>query len=89
MNDKTIEWLLQGDAWIEYRTRVDLLDQAETDPQVSRARKAMLADLKIKSLLTELKDWPGTVLNSHKSASQPFHKLAFIADLDYKSVICR
>jgi hypothetical protein len=41
----------------------------------------MLADPKIHSLLTELKGWPGTVLNSHKSASQLFHKLAFIADL--------
>lgn len=81
MNDKTIEWLLQGDSWIEYRTRLDLLDQTEKDPQVVTAHKAMLADVKIQSLLTELMDWPGTVLNSHKSASQPFHKLAFIADL--------
>ncbi len=81
MNDKTIEWLLQGDAWIQYRTRVDLLGQAETDLEVSAARKAMLADPKIQSLLAELTDWPGVVLNSHKSASQPFHKLAFIADL--------
>jgi hypothetical protein len=41
----------------------------------------MLADPKIKALLAELTDWPGTVLNSHRSASQPFHKLSFIADL--------
>jgi hypothetical protein len=81
MNTQTVEWLLQGEAWIQYRTRVDLLGQAETDPQVSAARKAMLADPKIQSLLAELTDWPGAVLNSHKSASQPFHKLAFIADL--------
>jgi hypothetical protein len=81
MNEKTIEWLLQGDPWIEYRTRLDLLEQTENDPQVSAARKVMLADAKIQSLLTELQDWPGLVLSSHKSASQPFHKLAFIADL--------
>jgi hypothetical protein len=81
MNSETIEWLLKGDAWIQYRTRVDLLGQADTDPQVRAARKAMLADPKIKSLLAELTDWPSAVLNSHKSASQPFHKLAFIADL--------
>ena len=43
--DKTIEWLLQGEAWIEYRTRVELLEQPETDPPVSTARKKMLADL--------------------------------------------
>jgi hypothetical protein len=81
MNSQTIEWLLEGDAWIQYRTRVDLLGQDEADPQVRAARKAMLADAKIQSLLAELNDWPGAVLNSHKSASQPFHKLAFIADL--------
>lgn len=81
MNDKTIEWLLQSEPWIEYRTRLDLLDQPDDDPQVITARKAMLADSKIQTLLTELKNWPGVVLNSHKSASQPFHKLAFIADL--------
>jgi hypothetical protein len=81
MNDKIIEWLLEGDAWIQYRTRVDLLGQDEADQQVRAARKAMLADTKIQSLLTELNDWPGAALNSHKSASQPFHKLAFIADL--------
>ncbi len=81
MNDKTIEWLLQGEPWIEYRTRIDLLGQTEKDPRVITARKAMLADVKIRSLLIELTDWPGIVLNSHKSASQPFHKLAFIADL--------
>lgn len=81
MNDRNIEWLLEGEAWIQYRTRVDLLGQDEADPRVRSARKAMLADSKIQSLLAELTDWPGAVLNSHKSASQPFHKLAFIADL--------
>lgn len=81
MNDKTIDWLLQGEPWVQYRTRVELLGQMETDSQVVSARKAMLADPKIKSLLAELTDWPGTVLNSHKSASQSFHKLEFIADL--------
>ena len=81
MNEKTVEWLLQGEAWIQYQTHIDLLGQTETAPHVSAARKAMLSDIKVQSLLTELSDWPGTILNSHKSASQPFHKLAFLADL--------
>ncbi|MCJ7435974.1 MAG: hypothetical protein MUO77_21040 [Anaerolineales bacterium] len=81
MNNKTSEWLLQSEPWIAYRTRLNLLEQPENDPQVITARKGTLADPKIQTLLTELKDWPGAVLNSHKSASQPFHKLAFIADL--------
>jgi len=81
MNEKTVEWLLQSEAWIEYRTRVELLEQAPDDPQVVMARKAMLADPKIKALLAELNEWPGEALNSHRSASQPFHKLSFIAGL--------
>jgi hypothetical protein len=81
MNETTLNWLLEGEPWIVYRTRVDLLGQAEIDPQVITARKAMLADSKIQSLLAELSEWPGAVLNSHKSAGHPFHKLSYIADL--------
>ena len=81
MNDKTIDWLLQGSPWVEYRTRLELLEQPKTDPRVRAARKAMLADPKIKVLIAELRNWPGTVLSSRKSASQSFHKLSFLADL--------
>ena len=49
--------------------------------RLSILKKRMASDQKIQSLLQELKKWPGEVLNSHKSASQPFHKLSFIADL--------
>ncbi len=44
----------------------------------------MIQHPKIQLLLEELRKWPGTVLSSHKSASQPFHKLSFIADLGLK-----
>jgi hypothetical protein len=76
-----IDWLLKGEAWVEYRTRRDLLGQPESDPQVKSARNAMLADAKVQKLMSELSGWPGTVISSHKSAGQPFHKLTFIADL--------
>ena len=76
-----IDWLLEADPWIVYRTRRDLLGQSEADPQVVSARQMMLADPRVQSLLVELSGWPGTVISSHKSAGQPFHKLTFIADL--------
>jgi hypothetical protein len=41
----------------------------------------MLADPGVKRLVKELAGWPGTVIASHKSAGQPFHKLTFLADL--------
>ena len=79
--DAPIPWLLEGDPFIEYRTRRDLADQAEHEPQVVTARQAMLASPLVQNLIAELANWPGTVTSSHKSASQPFHKLTFIADL--------
>jgi len=79
--NKTIEWLLEGDPWVVYRTRIDLLHQNENDSEVTKARNNTIKHPKIQSLLRELKNWPQGVLNSHKSASQPFHKLSFIADI--------
>jgi hypothetical protein len=78
-----IEWLLEGEPWIEYRTRRDLLEQSEQDHQVKSARKALVADVQVQSIVRELCGWPGTVLASHKSASQLFHKLTFVADLGF------
>ena len=34
-----IDWLLEGEPFIEHRTRRDLLDQPENSPQVLAARK--------------------------------------------------
>ncbi len=79
--DAPIDWLLEGDAWIAYRARLDLLEQAEEDAAVKTARAGMLADARVQSLIAELSDWPETVIASHKSAGQPFHKLTFLADL--------
>ncbi len=79
--NSTLAWLLEGAPYIEYRTRRDLLDQPEDDPQVAAARRAMLADPQVQGLVAELAGWPGKVISSHKSAGQPFHKLTFLADL--------
>jgi hypothetical protein len=78
---ETVRWLLEGEPWVEYRTRVDLLEQSENEPEVLHARKEMINHPKILLLLKEINALPSTVLSSHKSASQPFHKLSFIADL--------
>ncbi len=76
-----IDWLLEGEPWIEYRARRDLLGQSEKDPQVKSARESMLAQAHVKDLVSELAGWPGTILSNHKNASHPIHKLTFIADL--------
>ena len=80
-----VDWLLEGEPWIEYRTRVDLLHQSEKDHRVKAARKSMLANARVQNLIGELSGWPGAVISSHKSAGQPFHKLTFLADLGVKA----
>jgi hypothetical protein len=82
--DELTAWLLEGPAWVRYRTRIDLLGQTERAAEVRAARQAMLADPQVQGVLAELAEWPGPVLASHKSASHPLHKLTFIADLGLK-----
>ena len=78
---ENIKWLLKAEPYVQYRIRIDLLRQPENAQEVIDARQKMVNQPQIQALLRELTDWPGTVLSSHKSASQSYHKLAFIADL--------
>ncbi len=79
--EERIRWLLEGDPWVEYGTRIYLLGQDARDPEVSQAHRRLLEQPFILSLIEELQDWPGKVLNSHRSASQSFHKLSFLAEI--------
>jgi hypothetical protein len=84
MTSEITDWLLKSDPWTEYRTRIDLLDQPNDTPAVVNAFKRMADHPRIESIINDLINWPGQVLSSHKSASQSFHKLSFIADLGFK-----
>lgn len=76
-----ISWLLCADPWVEYNTRLNLLGEPPDKPEVVRSRERMVSHPLVKKLIDELSGWPGTVLNSHKSAGQHFHKLSFLADI--------
>ncbi len=84
MDNEIIKRLLNSDPWTEYRTRVDLLDEPLDSSTALAARKQMISHPQIDSIITELTNWPGTVLSSHKSANQLYHKLSFIVDLGFK-----
>ena len=79
--DRVIPWLLESDPWVRYRTLLDLMGRGEGDPETIAARGEMLTHPRIQGLIGELAAWPGRVLNSHKSADHPIHKLTFLADL--------
>ncbi len=85
MVNAPVDWLLDGEAWLQYRTRMDLLGEPENHPLVQAARKALTADPKMQALLQELAGWPGTVIASHKSAGQQYHKLVFLADAGFQN----
>ncbi len=76
-----IDWLLEGEPWIVYRTLRDLCHEPEEAPAVRAARAAMLADPAVHGLIDGLVNWPGEVINAHRSPTQPFHRLSFVADL--------
>lgn len=67
--------------WVTYRTLRDLVGLPEHDPYVRKAKDDMIHHPLVAGLVQALADWPGIVLNSHKSAGQLYHKLAFLADL--------
>lgn len=84
MNEIT-EWLLNGPPWVEYRTRIDILDQPEDAPEVAGARRAMLANPAVQGLIKELTGWPGHCLKRHNDATLMLHKLVFLADIGVKA----
>ena len=85
MNNDLLDWLLNSDSWIEYGTRTELLGQSGNVPEVLNARKKMLQYPDLTEIINGLKNWPGLVLNSHKSARQPFHKISFLAELGFNT----
>ena len=77
----TVDWLLEGPPFVEVQTRLHLLGEPLGSAAVQQARRRMLADPGVRSLVRELQAWPVAPLNSHKSAGHPIHKLTFLADL--------
>jgi len=75
-----IDWLLQGPAWIRYRTRIDLLGDKESSPAAVSDRKEMLRDRQIVGLIDSLDGWPGAPLKNHKQADLLSYKLCFLAE---------
>lgn len=79
---KNIDFLLNAaEPWTVYRTLIDINKLDEKNHKVIKAKKLMLEHPLVKGLLEELHQWPGTVISSHKSAGQLYHKLSFIADI--------
>jgi hypothetical protein len=84
MDIKVVNYLLKAYPWTEFRTRIDLLDEPADSKNVMLAREKMIKHSSVELVVNELTNWPGTVLSSHKSAGQHYHKLSFLADIGVK-----
>ena len=81
MTTDVIESLLESDEpWTRYRTLVDLLDRAESDPEVSAARAQMLAHPQVQTLMAAIAAWGDRPLKRHNDASYPICSLKTLAD---------
>jgi hypothetical protein len=80
-----IDWLLKSSPWVEYQTRIDLLEQPGDAIEVIRARQAMLEYPRVKSIISELAEWPGYPLKRHNDAGHMIHKLVFLADIGVRA----
>ncbi len=81
-----VGWLLEaGDAWVQYRTRIDLLGEGDQSAEVQSARAAMLADERVTAIIDSLQDWPGEALSNHKKADHPLHRLSFLAEIGLRA----
>lgn len=80
-NNGLTNWLLDSEPWIEYRVRFDLLGQQKDDPEVETVYQSLLSLPSINNLISELSEWPGPILKSHKKAGHFLHKLGFLADI--------
>ncbi len=83
--DELTAWLIEGEPWVQYRTRMDLLDQSETHRQVVQARQAMLADPQVRAVVKQAAELSSTVISNHKSAGHPLHRLVFLTDLGLRA----
>ncbi len=70
-----------SDPWVAYRALIDLEGLSLNDPSVLAAKQRLLTHPLILGLLEEMRQWPGVVISSHKSAGQLYHKLEFLAEL--------
>ena len=70
-----------GPPWVRYRSLLDLEGVPPDAPEARATLADLLAAPEVRTLLADIAAWPGTVLASHRSPSQTFHSLGFLAEL--------
>ena len=75
-----IEYILEnGESWLLYATRINLLNESKEDLKV--LRKQALSEQKIKSYLNDITDFHSILVSNHKNVELPIHKLLFLLEI--------
>ncbi len=82
MTVKTVDWLVEGPAFVRYRALLDLFPSRMEPGDEEDLRREMLADPLVKRLVAEVNDWENQPpLKRHNDAGHPLHKLVFLAEI--------
>lgn len=77
-----IDYLLESnDYFVRYNTLLNLKELPSSNEPVIKAKNNMLLDVLIIKIVDELKYWDSSIISSHKSAGQLYHKLVFLSDI--------
>jgi len=81
MDETLTAWLLnEPEPWTQYRTRVDLLEMNESEPEVQNARQAMIDHPLVRSVAADAAAWGHDPVTRHNDAGHALHKLSLLAD---------
>jgi len=82
---ETINWLLEGPAWVRYNVLTGLLENDAASDEAQEAYQSMIADTKITGLIKDVNAWETAVLRRHNDANHPIHKLSFLAEIGVRT----
>jgi len=74
-----------GDAWLQYATRINILN--ENKESLRDLRQQALSDPKIKAHLNDIADYHSILVSNHKNPDLPIHKLLFLLDIGFDTEV--
>jgi len=73
--------LENGDAWLQYAARLNILKEGKEN--LTDLRRRALSEPKIKTYLNDVADFHSILVSNHKNPDLPIHKLLFLLDLGF------
>src|SRR5665647_2576373 len=74
-----INWLLEGELYVQYAVRKNILQQNTNE--LSDLKSSTLSDFRIQKYLNDIADFNATLVTNHKNSDLPIHKLLFLLEL--------